>query len=150
MGVSRFVHAGVIVDDLAVVVEFFTSLGLECGEPMIVEGEWLDRILGLPDARVEVVMVRTPDGAESLELAKFHAPPAAADAEPAPPNRPGIWHIAYAVDDLRAVVGRMRTAGWDTVGDVVDYKGKYLLCYLRGPEGLIVELAEPLRSESTY
>jgi catechol 2,3-dioxygenase-like lactoylglutathione lyase family enzyme len=149
MGVSSFVHAGVVVDDLAVVVEFLTSLGLECGEPMTVEGEWLDRIVDLPGARVEIVMARAPDGTGTLELAKFHAPPADADAEPAPPNRPGIRHIAYTVDDLRAVVDRMRTAGWDTVGDVVDYEGDYLLCYVRGPEGLIVELAEPLRSEST-
>lgn len=149
MGVSKFVHAGLVVDDLTGAVKFFRALGLECGTPMTVEGEWLDRILGLPNARVEVVMARTPDGAETLELAKFHAPLADATAELAPPNRPGIRHITYAVDDLRAIVDRMRTAGWDTVGDIVDYEGMYLLCYLRGPEGLIVELAEPLRSAST-
>jgi hypothetical protein len=112
MGVSSFVHAGVVVDDLAVVVEFLTSLGLECGEPMTVEGEWLDRIVDLPDARVEIVMARAPDGTGTLELAKFHAPPAHADAEPAPPNRPGIRHIAYTVDTCaRSSTGCARPAG---------------------------------------
>lgn len=149
MGVTRFVHAGVVVDDLAGAVEFLAALGLECGEPMTVEGDWLDRIIDLRDARVEIVMARAPDETGTVELAKFHAPPSDADAEPAPPNRPGIGHIAYAVDDLRAAVDGMRAAGWDTVGEVVDYQGDYLLCYIRGPEGLIVELAEPLRSAAS-
>jgi catechol 2,3-dioxygenase-like lactoylglutathione lyase family enzyme len=150
VGVSRFVHTGVVVEDLAAVVEFLTLLGLRCGEPMIVEGEWVDRIVDLPGVRVEVVMVRLPDGTDTIELAKFHAPTADADpgAGSAPPNRPGIRHIAYGVDDMRAVVDRVRAAGWDTVGEVVDYAGAYLLCYVRGPEGLIVELAEPMGSTS--
>jgi catechol 2,3-dioxygenase-like lactoylglutathione lyase family enzyme len=147
MAVSGFVHAGVVVDDLAAAVRFVRLLGFECGDPMTVEGEWVDRIIGLPDARVEAVMVRLPDGSDTLELVKFHAPPAEADGNgaPAPANRLGIRHLAFKVDDLHAVVDRMRAAGWDTVGEIVDYEGIFLLCYLRGPEGLIFELAEPLR-----
>jgi catechol 2,3-dioxygenase-like lactoylglutathione lyase family enzyme len=137
----------VVVDDLAAVVRFLNSLGLECGDPMTVAGEWVDRIIDLPDARVEAVMVRTADGTDTLELVRFQAPPAEADGdgESAPPNRLGIRHLAFKVDHLRSVVDRMRAAGWDTVGDVVDYEGLFLLGYLRGPEGLIFELAEPLR-----
>jgi catechol 2,3-dioxygenase-like lactoylglutathione lyase family enzyme len=147
-GVTSFVHTGVVVEDLAAAVEFFTLLGLDCGSAFTVGGEWVERIIGLPDPQVEAVMVRTPDGTDTLELVKFHAPapaPAPAEAGPAPANRPGIRHVAYKVGDLRAVVERLRAAGWDTVGDVVDYEGMFLLCYVRGPEGLIIELAEALR-----
>jgi hypothetical protein len=80
-------------------------------------------------------MVRTPDGTDALELVKFHEPPAEADAQPAPPNRRGIRHLAFAVDDMSAVIDRLRTAGWHTVGEIVDYQGMFLLCYVRGPEG---------------
>jgi len=147
MGITGLVHAGVVVEDLDAVVEFLTTLGLECSEPMMIEGEWVDRIINLDGTRVEVVMVRLPDGTDALELAKFHTPLANAGAEPAPPpNLPGIRHIAFAVDDMNATVDRVRAAGWDTVGDVVDYRGMYLLCYVRGPEGLIMELAERLGS----
>jgi catechol 2,3-dioxygenase-like lactoylglutathione lyase family enzyme len=120
VGVTSFVHTGVAVDDLTTAVGFFTSLGLECSKPFTVDGEWVDRILGLPDVQVEAVMVRTPDGTHALELVKFHEPPAEPDAQPAAPNRRGIRHIAFAVDDMSAVVDRLRTAGWDTVGEIVD------------------------------
>jgi catechol 2,3-dioxygenase-like lactoylglutathione lyase family enzyme len=146
MGLSRFVHTGVVVEDLDAAVEFFTVLGLDCSTPITVEGEWVDRIIDLSGTRVEIVMVRLPDGTDTLELVRFHAPPAEAGGEHAPANRQGIRHIAYAADDLRAVVDRVREAGWDLVGDIVDYRGMYLLCYIRGPEGLIIELAEPLRA----
>ena len=150
MAVLNFVHAGVVVDDLAAAVGFFTELGLECDASITVEGEWLERILAVPGARVEVLGVRTPDGTAALELAKFHSPAADPEAvtEPDPANRPGIRHVAYRVDDVRAVVERMRAAGWGTVGEIVDYEGIYLLCYIRGPEGIIVEVAERLRPES--
>lgn len=146
MGVTGFVHTGVVVEDLAPAVEFFTTLGLQCGDPMSIEGEWVDRIIAVPQARVEVVMVRLPDGTDTLELVKFHAPSedAGVDGGQAPASRPGIRHLAYAVDDLHAVVETVRAAGWDLVGEIVDYEGQYLLCYVRGPEGLIVELAERL------
>jgi catechol 2,3-dioxygenase-like lactoylglutathione lyase family enzyme len=148
-GVTSFVHTGVVVDDLTAAVGFFTTLGLQCSDPFVVEGEWVDRILGLSAVRVEGVMVRTPDGTDALELVKFHEPPAEPDGQPAPPNRRGIRHVAFAVDDVRAVVERLRTSGWDTVGEIVDYQGMFLLCYVRGPEGLIIELAERLRREPT-
>ncbi len=148
-GVTRFVHTGVVVDDLTTAVGFFTSLGLECSEPFAAVGEWVDRILGLPAVRVEGVMIRTPDGIDALELVKFHEPTGEPDAQPAPPNRRGIRHLAFAVDDLNAVVDRLRAVGWGTVGEIVDYQGLYLLCYVRGPEGLIIELAERLHPGST-
>jgi catechol 2,3-dioxygenase-like lactoylglutathione lyase family enzyme len=147
MAVLRHAHTGVVVRDLAAAAGFFTLLGLECGDPMAVEGEWLDSIIAVPGARVEIVMVRTPDGDDALELVTFHEPADGAGAAttlPAPVNRPGIRHVAFAVDDMRATVDRLRAAGWDTVGDVVDYRGVFLLCYVRGPEGIIVELAERL------
>lgn len=144
MGVTRFVHTGVVVDDLDAATGFFTLLGLDCGSPFRASGEWVERIVGLPGMEVEGVMVRTPDGTDALELVKFHAPAAEPDPQPAPPNRRGIRHIAFAVDDMAATVAELRTAGYDTIGEVVDYEGMFLLCYVRGPEGLIVELAERL------
>ena len=105
-------------------------------------GEWIDRIIGLDDATVEVVMARAPDGTDMFEVVRFQSPSAGAQ-EPAPAaNRPGLRHVAFKVDDVRAVVDRVREAGWDTVGEIVDFQNTFLLCYVRGPEGLIVELAE--------
>ena len=113
-GITTYVHAGVVVEDLATAVEFFTALGLECDPPMIVEGEWVDRVIDLDGTRIELVMTRAPDGSGEMELVKFHAPDGEADGEPspAPVNRPGIRHLAYQVDDLRSVVDRVRAAGW--------------------------------------
>lgn len=125
-------------------VRFLTVLGFSCGEPGTFSGEWIDRITGLEDVTVELVMARSPDGSDVFEVVRFHSPSAAAQ-EPAPvANRPGLRHIAFAVDDVRGVVDRVRDAGWDTVGEIVDYESMFLLCYVRGPEGLIVELAERL------
>ena len=107
-------------------------------------GEWIDRIIGLENATVEVVMARGHDGSDMFEVVRFHSPFAAAE-EPAPAtNRPGLRHIAFTVDDVRGSVDRVRGAGWDTVGEIVSYKNTYVLCYVRGPDGLIVELAEPV------
>jgi catechol 2,3-dioxygenase-like lactoylglutathione lyase family enzyme len=144
--VTRFVHTGIVVEDLPRMVEFFTALGLDCGKAFTVQGPWLDRILNLPDARVEVVMVSLPDGTDTLEIVKFHAPAGGEGpaAEPAPANRLGIRHVAYLVEELDAVLERMARAGWGPVGEVIDYEGQFLLVYLRGPEGLIVELAQNL------
>jgi len=147
MGVTTYVHAGVVVEDLGEAVRFFTVLGLECGAPMTAGGEWVDRIIGLDGTRVELVMANAPDGTGGLELVKFHSPVDGGADAPAPVNRTGIRHLAYQVDDMGAVVDAVRAAGWDLVGDVVEYRGLYLLAYVRGPEGLIVELAEPLRPE---
>ncbi|MFN8124089.1 MAG: VOC family protein [Thermoleophilia bacterium] len=145
MGVTTYVHAGVVVDDLEEAVRFFTVLGLECGEPMTAGGEWVDRIIGLRGTRVELVMANAPDGTGGLEIVTFHAPRReGGDGPPPAVNVPGVRHLAYQVDDMAAVVDAVRAGGWDLVGEVVDYEGLYLLAYVRGPEGLIVELAEPL------
>ena len=143
-GVTDFVHIGLVVEDLGETVRFLTLLGFDCGEPGVHGGEWIDRIIGLEDTTVETVMVRAPDGSDIFEVVRFRSPAAAAH-EPAPAaNRPGLRHVAFKVGDVRAVVDRVREAGWDTVGEIVDYERMFLLCYVRGPEGLIVELAERL------
>jgi catechol 2,3-dioxygenase-like lactoylglutathione lyase family enzyme len=117
---------------------------LHCGEPGVHVGEWIDRIIGLDNATVEVVMARAPDGGDIFEVVRFRSPAAGAQ-DPAPAaNRPGLRHVAFTVDDVRGVVHRLRAAGWETVGEIVDFENTFLLCYVSGPEGLIVELAERL------
>jgi catechol 2,3-dioxygenase-like lactoylglutathione lyase family enzyme len=143
-GVTDFVHIGLVVEDLDETVRFLAVLGFDCSEPGVFSGEWIDRIIGLEDATVETVMARGPDGSDMFEVVRFRSPSAGV-REPAPAaNRPGLRHVAFKVDDLRGVVDRVRDAGWETVGEIVDYQGMFLLCYVRGPEGLIVELAERL------
>jgi len=143
-GVTNFVHVGLVVEDLDETVRFLTLLGFDCGEPGVFSGEWIGQIIGLDDVTVELVMVRGPDGSDVFEVVRFHSPSAGAQ-EPAPaPNRPGLRHVAFNVDDVRGVVDRVRAAGWDTMGEIVDYESMFLLCYVRGPEGLIVELAQRL------
>jgi catechol 2,3-dioxygenase-like lactoylglutathione lyase family enzyme len=133
-----------VVEDLDETVRFLALLGFDCGKPGTFGGEWIGRVIGLDDVTVEVVMARGPDGTDVFELVRFHSPSAGAQ-EPAPAaNRPGLRHVAFKVDDVRGVVDRVRAAGWDTVGEIVDYEGMFLLCYVRGPEGLVVELAERL------
>jgi catechol 2,3-dioxygenase-like lactoylglutathione lyase family enzyme len=146
LSVSKFVHIGLVVEDLDATVRFLALLGFDCSEPGVFSGEWIDRIIGLEDVTVEVVMVRAPDGSDIFEVVRFHSPSAGA-REPAPSaNRPGLRHVAFEVDDMRSVVDRVQEAGWDTVGEIVDFENTFLLCYVRGPEGLIVELAEKLDS----
>ena len=148
--VTSFVHIGLVVEDLDETVRFLTLLGFDCSTPAVHGGAWIDRIIGLENAEVEVVMVRGADGDDVFEVVRFRSP-AAGTQEPAPAaNRPGLRHVAFTVDDLHGVVDRVRDAGWETVGEIVDYEGVFLLCYVRGPEGLIVELAERLdRAAST-
>ena len=142
--VSNFVHVGLVVEDLDEMVRFLVLLGFNCGDPGVFSGEWIDRIIGLENVTVEVVMARAPDGSDMFEVVRFHSPSVGAQ-EPAPAaNRPGLRHIAFTVDDVRGVVDRVREAGWDTVGEIVNYQNMFLLCYVRGSEGLIVELAERL------
>jgi catechol 2,3-dioxygenase-like lactoylglutathione lyase family enzyme len=144
-GVTNFVHIGLVVEDLDETVRFLELLGFGCGEPAVYSGEWIGRIIGLENVTVEVVMARAPDGGDVFEVVRFHSPPAGGAHEPAPAaNRPGLRHVAFTVDDVRGVVDRVREAGWETVGEIVDYENTFLLCYVRGPEGLIVELAERL------
>ena len=143
-GVTNFVHVGLVVEDLDETVRFLALLGFDCGEPEVFSGEWIDRIIGLENVTVEVVMARAPDGSDTFEVVRFHSPSAGAQ-EPAPAaNRPGLRHVAFTVDDVRGVVDRVREAGWDTVGEIIAFEHTFLLCYVRGPEGLIVELAQRL------
>jgi catechol 2,3-dioxygenase-like lactoylglutathione lyase family enzyme len=146
----RFDHVGVVVDDLDAVAAFFADLGFECEGRMLVEGETVDKINGLEGVRAELMMVRTPDGSGALELVKYHAPTDnTVDTDdtgrrPLPPNRLGFRHIAIEVN---RIVAGLRGKGFDTVGEIRDYEDSYRLCYVRGPEGLIVELAEQIASE---
>ena len=143
-GVTNFVHVGLVVEDLDETVRFLALLGLDCGEPGVFSGEWIDRIIGLENATVEIVMARAPDGSDMFEVVRFHSPSAGAQELAPAANRPGLRHVAFNVDDVRGVVDRVREAGWETVGETVDFENTFLLCYVRGPEGLIVELAERL------
>jgi catechol 2,3-dioxygenase-like lactoylglutathione lyase family enzyme len=143
-GVTSFVHIGLVVEDLDETVRFLAALGFDCGKPGTFSGEWIDRIIGLDNVTVEVVMARGPDGSDVFEVVRFHSPSAGAREQPPAVNRPGLRHVAFEVDDVRGVVDRVREAGWDTVGEIVDFQSTFLLCYVRGPEGLIVELAEKI------
>jgi catechol 2,3-dioxygenase-like lactoylglutathione lyase family enzyme len=142
MTVHRMDHVGIVVDDLAAATAFFVELGLELQGKGSVEGDWVDRIVGLEGVRSEIAMMQTPDGHGQLELTKFHAPPGPGGDRHAPANTPGLRHITFAVDDLDAALARLRAHGAELVGEVERYENSYRLCYLRGPEGIIVELAE--------
>jgi catechol 2,3-dioxygenase-like lactoylglutathione lyase family enzyme len=137
-------HVGIVVDDLAAATEFFVELGLEPQGEGTLEGRWVDRIVGLDGVRTDVAMMQTPDGHGRLELVKFHSPSYQGDNQHAPANTPGFRHIAFAVDDIDAVVARLRARGGELVGEVERYKDIYRLCYIRGPEGIIIELAEKI------
>lgn len=143
MTIQRMDHVGIVVDDLAAATEFFVELGLELKGEGSVEGQEVDRIVGLDGVRSELAFLRTPDGHAQVELAKFHSPSLQSDNQPAPANAPGIRHITFAVDDVEAVLARLKDHGAELVGELERYGG-YLLCYVRGPEGIIVELAEKL------
>ena len=144
MSIQRMEHVGVVVDDLAAATEFFVELGLELQSEGLVEDRWVDRVVGLDGVRVEFAMVQTPDGNGRLELVKFHSPPSQGGNPHAPANTPGIRHIAFVVDDINAVVAGLRACGTELVGEVERYEDSYRLCYVRGPEGIIVELAEKI------
>ena len=142
----RFDHVGVVVDDLDAAAAFFIDLGFEREGGTLVEGETGDKINGLDGVRAEVVMVRTPDRTGKLELVKYLAPADNEGPYPWTANRLGFRHICIEVNDLNAIVDRLRNQGFDTVGEVQDYGNIYRLCYVRGPEGLIIELAEQIAS----
>ncbi len=138
-------HVGIVVDDLAAAIAFFVELGLELEGEMPVEGRWVDRVVGLDDVRVDMAMLRTPDGHGRLELTKFHRPTAiSAEPEDAPANTLGIRNVMFAVDDIEDVLARLRARGAEIVGEVAQYEDTYRLCYVRGPEGVLVALAEQL------
>ena len=144
MTVQRLEHIGVVVDDLDGAKAFFTSLGLEVEGEASVEGRLVDRINGLEGVRADVVMLRTPDDSSKLELAKYRSPSYEGRDEPAPPNAPGIRHILFVVDDIEASLAGLQAHGGELVGELVNYENSYRLCYVRGPAGIIVELAETI------
>ncbi|MCW2637291.1 MAG: Glyoxalase/bleomycin resistance protein/dioxygenase [Blastococcus sp.] len=145
MAIQRMDHVSVVVDDLAAAIAFFAELGMELEGTAPIEGPSVDRLNGLDGVRVDIAMMRTPDGHGRLELTKFHAPAAVrAEPEKAPPNTLGLRSIMFAVDDVDASVAGLRAHGAELVGDVVQYGDSYRLCYVRGPGGILVALAEQL------
>ncbi len=144
MAIQRMDHVGIVVDDLAAATEFFLELGLELQGQAPVEGTWVDRVVGLEGVQAEIVMLQTPDGHGRIELAKFHAPSGRSAGAYAPANTPGIRHVTFAVDDIDAVVAALQARGAELVGELERYEDRYRLCYVRGPEGIIVELAEQI------
>jgi catechol 2,3-dioxygenase-like lactoylglutathione lyase family enzyme len=137
-------HVGIVVDDLAGAIEFFVALGLELQGQGAVDGRWVDRIVGLEGVRTQFAMMQTPDGNGRLELVKFLSPSTEGDDGHAAANVPGIRHLAFVVDDIDAAVAGLRAHGGELVGEIVRYEDMYLLCYLRGPEGIIIELAQQI------
>jgi catechol 2,3-dioxygenase-like lactoylglutathione lyase family enzyme len=137
-------HVGIVVDDLAAATEFFVELGLERQGGASVEGDWVDRVVGLDGVRAEIAMLETPDGHGRVELSQFHAPSGPGGDGHAPANTPGLRHLSFEVDDIDGAVAGLRARGAELVGEVERYGDSYRLCYVRGPEGIIVELAERL------
>src|ERR671923_297391 len=144
MALKRMDKVGNVVDDLAATVDFFRELGLELEGRAMIEGEWAGRVTGLGDQRVEVAMMRTPDGHGRLELSRFLSPAVVADHRNAPVNALGYLRVMFAVDEIDATLARLRKRGAQLVGEVVQYKDAYRLCYIRGPEGLLIGLAQEL------
>jgi catechol 2,3-dioxygenase-like lactoylglutathione lyase family enzyme len=144
MALQRMDNVGVVVEDLPATIAFFRELGLELEGRAMVEGEWAGRVTGLGDQRVEIAMMRTPDGHSRLELSRFLAPPVVADHRNAPVNALGYLRVMFAVDDLDETLARLRKRGAQLVGEVVQYEDSYRLCYIRGPEGLLIGLAEQI------
>ena len=149
MTIKRLDHVSVVVEDLAAAVAFFTALGMTREGEAPIEGPWVDRVNGLEGVRVDIVMMRTPDGHGKLELTKFRNPKLV-DIEPAiaPPNALGLRSVMFAVDSVDDTVARLRAAGGELIGEVAQYENIYRLCYMRGPAGIIVALAEDLRKRS--
>jgi catechol 2,3-dioxygenase-like lactoylglutathione lyase family enzyme len=141
----RIDNIGIIVEDLKAAIAFFTELGLELEGETTVEGQWVDQVIGLDNVRSDIAMMRTSDGNCRLELSKFQRPPAiSAEPKDAPVNTLGIRRIMFAVEDIKDVLARLQTHGAKLMGEVTDYEDKYRLCYVRGPEGIIVALAQKL------
>ncbi len=144
MALKRMDNMGIVVEDLGATIAFFIELGLELEGRGMVEGEWAGRVTGLGDQRVEIAMMRTPDGHSQLELSRFLEPAIVADHRKAPVNALGYLRMMFAVDDLDETLQRLRNKGAELVGEVVQYQDVYRLCYIRGPEGLLIGLAEEL------
>jgi catechol 2,3-dioxygenase-like lactoylglutathione lyase family enzyme len=141
---QRMDNVGIVVESLDAAISFFAELGLELEGRATIEGEWAGRVTGLGDQRVEIAMMRTPDGHSRLELSRFLTPPPVADHRNAPVNALGYLRIMFAVDDIDDTLARLRKRGAQLVGEVVQYEDVYRLCYIRGPEGLLIGLAEQI------
>lgn len=144
MALRRMDNVGIVVESLDTAIAFFTELGMMLEGRATIEGEWAGRVTGLGHQQVEIAMMVTPDGHSRLELSRFLTPPVVADHRNAPVNALGYLRVMFAVDDLDEVLARLRTRGAQLVGDVVRYEDSYRLCYIRGPEGLLIGLAEQL------
>ena len=144
MTVKRMDNVGIVVEDLGVAVDFFIELGLEVEGRATIEGEWAGRITGLGDQNVEVAMMRTPDGHSRLEISRFIRPSVVADHRTAPVNDLGYLRVMFEVEDLDDTLARLHKRGAQLVGEVVQYGNSYRLCYIRGPEGILIGLAQEL------
>jgi catechol 2,3-dioxygenase-like lactoylglutathione lyase family enzyme len=144
MALIRMDNMGIVVESLDTAIAFFTELGMQLEGRATIEGDWAGRVTGLGEQRVEIAMMVTPDGHSRLELSRFLTPPAVADHRNAPVNALGYLRVMFAVDDIDETLVRLRTRGAQLVGDVVQFENAYRLCYIRGPEGLLIGLAEQL------
>lgn len=149
MTVNRMDNVGIVVEDLDAAIEFFTELGLELEGRAAVEGDWAGRVTGLRDQRVEIAMMRTQDGHSRLEISRFLAPPVVADHRGAPVNALGYLRVMFAVDDLDDTIARLGKRGAKLVAEVVQYQDVYRLCYIRGPEGILIGLAQELGQQTS-
>jgi catechol 2,3-dioxygenase-like lactoylglutathione lyase family enzyme len=148
MTVKRMDNVGIVVEDIDAACEFFTELGLELEGRATIEGEWAGRVTGLGDQRVEIAMMRTPDGHGRLELSRFLTPPTVADHRNAPVNALGYLRVMFTVEDIDDTLARLRKRGAELVGEVVQYENAYRLCYIRGPEGILIGLAQELGQQT--
>ena len=148
MTVKRMDNVGIVVESLDEAISFFTELGLKLEGRAMIEGEWAGRVTGLGNQRVEIAMMVTPDGHSRLELSRFLIPPVVADHRNAPVNALGYLRVMFAVEDLDEILARLEKRGAKLVGEVMQYEDTYRLCYIRGPEGLLIGLAEELRSRA--
>jgi catechol 2,3-dioxygenase-like lactoylglutathione lyase family enzyme len=149
MTVTRMDNVGIVVEDLDAAVAFFTELGLTLEGRMPVEGEWAGRVTGVRGQRVEIAMMRTPDGHSRLELSRFDAPAIVSDHRTAPVNSLGYLRVMFAVDDIDETLARLGKLGATVVDEVVDYEGIYRLCYIRGPEGILIGLGQQLGQQTS-
>jgi catechol 2,3-dioxygenase-like lactoylglutathione lyase family enzyme len=140
----RMDNVGIVVEDLKAAIAFFVELGLELEGETTVEGQWVDRIVGLDGVRSDIALLRTPDGHSRIELAKFRKPTAISAKRDVAVNTQGVHRIMFAVEDIEDVLSRLKPHGAKLIGEVTQYEDKYLLCYIRGPEGIIVALAEQI------
>jgi catechol 2,3-dioxygenase-like lactoylglutathione lyase family enzyme len=143
--VHKIDHVGIVFNDLAAAKAFFLDFGLQLLGEGRVEGEWVDNVIGLHDVQVAYAMLRTPDGEANIELIQFYRPTGEKDREQPQANTAGIRHIAFEVEDIEAVVAKVKMQGAEIVGRIENYENTYKLCYIRGPEGIILELAEPVK-----